>query len=316
MSLLLSAAAAASAQDEEEKPVDEGFVSQDQSGNDPREFTSKFMPYYRYTELENNLEVQEFVAFGFFAFTGRFGMTYEVPVGKYVDYEDVDTFRTATAGGCPPSGGSLPPIGSNPGGGGGIALDDLDCGGSNTGLGDSIFRFFLRPQQLEFGYMGDKNFSIIPTLEFTAPTATQDVLGGEALILSPAITLVFDTPVDVKPFSLGFFAIMNFYDFDLVKSRSESDTSRYRGRYFWMQPLSKPTEEFNLLDLNGLYVMTEAQPVYDFKESHFSFWIGPEFGKIPTPGHVFYFKPGFGIQPDGKRGDRKLTFEAGYRFFF
>ena len=32
--------------------ADEGFESQDQSGNDPRAFSNKFMPYYRYTELE------------------------------------------------------------------------------------------------------------------------------------------------------------------------------------------------------------------------------------------------------------------------
>ena len=58
------------------------------------------------------------------------------------------------------------------------------------------------------------------------------------------------------------------------------------------------------------------QPVYDFREDHFSFWIGPEFGKIMAPGHIFYVKPGFGIDPSKSKGDRKFTMEFGFRYFF
>jgi hypothetical protein len=54
---------------------DTGAVK-DQSGNNPRDFTSKFMPYYRFTELENDLQAQELTLFGFLAFNKRFGMTY------------------------------------------------------------------------------------------------------------------------------------------------------------------------------------------------------------------------------------------------
>ena len=62
--------------------------------------------------------------------------------------------------------------------------------------------------------------------------------------------------------------------------------------------------------------MPELQPVYDFEEGHFSFWIGPEFGKIPQPGHVFSVKPGWAISPEADQGDRKFSFETGYRYFF
>ena len=299
---------------------DEGFVSEDQSGNDPRDFTTKFMPYYRYTELENDLAVNEFVMFGFVAFTGRIGMTYEVPIAKKVDYGQVDGFKAATANGCPPEGeaGDLPPNGPLPGGGGGIPFNNLDCDGDDIGLGDTILRFFVRPQSLEYGFGENKskNFSLLPTLEFTAPTASEDVLGGEALIASPGMTLVFDSPAESKPLGLGFFAMMNFYDFDAYRDSSREKTSRYRGRWFWMQPLSIPTPEFSIFDTSGLYIMTEAQPVYDFEEEHFSFWIGPEFGKIFAPGHVGYFKPGFGVDPDEDEGDRDWTLEVGYRYFF
>ena len=109
---------------------DEGFTSDDASGNDPREFSSKFMPYYRYTQLENDLEVNDFTLFGFYAFNPRFGMTYEWAVAKEIDYSDVSAFKAFKAGG---GGGKLPPNGPNPGGGGGLPFDDLDDDGDVVG---------------------------------------------------------------------------------------------------------------------------------------------------------------------------------------
>ena len=139
--------------------------------------------------------------------------------------------------------------------------------------------------------------------------------------MSPAIVTVFDAPFDKLPFSLGFFAMMNFYDFHAWKDESRGGTSRWRGRWFWMQPLSKPTPEFSIFDTSGLYVMTELQPVYDFKQDHFSFWVGPEFGKVvllegggKVQSMTFYAKPGWGWDPDDT--DREWTFETGIRIFF
>ena len=54
-------------------------IAQD-TGTDPRDFKPKFMPYYRYTELESGLENNALTLFGLYAFTPRFGMTYEIPV--------------------------------------------------------------------------------------------------------------------------------------------------------------------------------------------------------------------------------------------
>ena len=56
-------------------------VAQQETGTDPRDFAPKFMPYYRYTELENGLENQALTAFGLYAFTKKFAMTYEIPLG-------------------------------------------------------------------------------------------------------------------------------------------------------------------------------------------------------------------------------------------
>ncbi len=298
---------------------DEGFVSEDASGNDPREFSSKFMPYYRYTELENDLEVNEFTLFGFFAFNARFGMTYEWAVAKEVDYSDVDEFKQFQAGG---GGGGLPPIGPNPGGGGGLPLNDLEDDGDVVGMGDLGLRFFLRPKQLEWSFMeGKKNFSLMPLVEFTVPTATKDVLGGETFVVSPGFVLVFDLPFEKPPFGLALFAMMNFYDFDAWKDKRRDDVSRFRGRWFYLQPLSKPAfvdnpedKSFHIFDLSGLYLMPEMQPVYDFEEDEFSFWIAPEVGKILRDGTVFYAKPGWGVD-NSEDGDREFTFEVGFRYF-
>ena len=153
-----------------------------------------------------------------------------------------------------------------------------------------------------------KSLSIMPLLELTFPTATEDVIGGGAMIVSPGFVIVTDIPGDA-PLGLGFFAMMNFFDFDVFKDDSRESTTRYRGRWFWMQPLSKPGP--NLFD--GLYILTELQPVYDFMESDFDLWIAPEFGKATDWGAI-YAKPGWGI--DTEPEDRDFTFEIGFRYFF
>ena len=293
----------------------EGF-QEDATGTDPRDFSPKFMPYYRYTELENEVKVQEFTLFGMFAFTPLFAMTYEFPIARQIDYTDLPAFKAG-------SGGTFPPIGNNPGQGGGIPVNDLESDGDVVGMGDLNLRFFYQIESWRFKFMDDqKNFSIFPVIETTLPTATKDLLGGEAWILSPGITFVFDIPVESPPFGLGFFAMMNFYDWDAFKDRRRQKTRRFRGRWFWMQPLSMPghiknpgDESLHIFDLAGIYLLTEFQPIYDFENDDFDFWIGPELGKIIKDGVIFYAKPGFGIEPDANSGDREFTFELGFRYF-
>jgi hypothetical protein len=308
--------------DEEQAAVKKAAKDKkDETGTDPRDFSSKFMPYYRYTELENDVKVNEFVLFGMAAFNPKFAMTYEWPLAKEIDYSDVDAFKQFKESG---GGGDLPPVGPDPGGGGGLPLNDLESDGDVVGMGDLNLRFFYQIDSMKFKFWeGQKDFSIFPVLETTLPTATKDVLGGEAWILSPGITFVFDMPFEKPPLGLGFFASMNFFDFDAFKDKRRDKTRRYRGRWFWMQPLSMPAHvkdpddtNWHFFDLAGLYLLTEFQPVYDFEENHFSFWIGPELGKIVRDGYIFYAKPGFGVDPNEDEGDRKYTFETGFRYFF
>ena len=268
----------------------------DETGTDPRGFSSKFMPYYRYTLLDNDLEVQEMTLFGMFAFTSRFAMTYELSIGKQIDYSDVDAFESR---GLPPNLGS----GSSGLPAGGVPFDDLDPDSDVVGMGDLGLRFFFKPQALEWGRPG-RSFSLMVGAEMMFPTATEDVLGSDTFILSPMVVAVFDTP------TRGFVAAMNFLDFDVFKEDERDDVLRFRGRWFLMQPLSKPGPGL----LSGLYLLPEIQPVYDFENEEFSLWFGPELGKILGPGKIVYLKPGLGIDPDPN--EREFTFEFGFRWFF
>ncbi len=280
--------------------ADEGFTSDDASGNDPREFSDKFMPYWRTVELDNGFESTQFTLFGFKAFNPRFGMTYEWSIAQEFDY----------------TGMSTPPGPAGPG---------LD--GNVVGSGDLGLRFFLRPRQWESSFMdGEKNISIMPLVELLVPTASDDFIGEDKFIVSPGFVFVMDMPFKSPPLGLGFFAMMNFYDFDAWDEKTEASgyvrTERYRGRWFWMQPLAKPAfvknpddTSFHFFDLSGLYLLTEFQPVYDFVTDDFDFWIGPEVGKIIKEGFILYAKPGWGIDKDHDLQDRDFTFEVGMRFF-
>jgi len=253
----------------------EGAVEQDATGNDPRVFSNKWMPFYRYTELDNGMIQQDVTAFGTVRFSDRMGMFYELPVAQYRDFSDVPGLPAGT---------------------------ESDA----IGLGDIDLKFLYRPAGMDFTYGkdGKMSASVLLGTDFVLPTATDAALGGDAFLFAPIVGVVADMPM------YGFFAMLNLYYFDVYKKDSAPETSRYVGRYFYMQPLTKPGKWWG-----GLYIMPEFQPVYDFKANDFSLWIGPEIGKVLAPGRIAYIKPGWGI--DNSQGtDRKFTFEAGFRWFF
>ena len=267
-------------------------AEKDNTGTDPRDFSSKFMPYYLYTELENGVKVNQFNLFGMYSFSSDFAMTYDWPVFKNLDYSSV-------FGGIPGGiGGGSP--GSGAGAGFAPPFSDISRSGSTTGYGDLGLRFFYKRKEWggDIGDQGD-TWTWMTGFETTLPTASDDVLGGDTTIVSPMFVLVSDIP-GPPPLGLGFVALMNFFDFDVDEGKSGSDVERFRGRWFWMQPLSKPGP--NLGD--GLYMLAELQPVYDFRTDDFDLWMGPEFGKIIKEGQIVYVKPGVGFDRDST--DRKF----------
>jgi hypothetical protein len=252
------------------------------------------MPYYLRTELENGVEVNQLNLFGMYAFNSKVAMTYDLPVAKDLDYSDVDEFQAlGTAGGFPIESDINPSA---------FGLDDLDRDGDVSGVGDLGLRFFFKPDATQF-----EQSSHMFGFEVTLPTASEDVLGSETYILSPMYVYVRN----IKLLSPGFIAFMNFYDTDVGKEDGDRpDVSRYRGRWFLMQPLTRPGPGLT----DGLYLLPELQPVYDFEADEFSLWVAPEFGKLIPKGAI-YLKPGFGVDND-QDADRDWTLELGFRYFF
>ncbi len=253
-----------------------------QAGTDPRDFAPKFMPYYRYTELENGLTQTEFTLFGLIALNKRAAFTYEFKLGYGRDITDTDAFRTGSA---------LE--------GGGLTLPNglpSEGDGKEAGVGDSNVRFIFRT-----GSMLGADWLL--GSEFDLPTATDPVLGSETMIVAPMVTWIYD--MGFWPGPGAFFAGMNFYAFDVWRDTGRSYVNQYRGRWFFMLPLHK----------SGIYALPEFQPVYDFRTEEFSFWVGPEFGKLLAPGQILYVKPGFGVDNVDNSGDRKWSFEVGFRWF-
>ncbi len=77
-----------------EKRIEEN-VEGNKTGTDPRDFSLKWMSFYRYTELENGLTQHDLTAFGTVPFSRTLGMFYEVPVAQYRDFSDVPGFPPA-----------------------------------------------------------------------------------------------------------------------------------------------------------------------------------------------------------------------------
>jgi hypothetical protein len=264
--------------------MDEGIG---ETGTDPRDFAAKFMPYYRFTELRNGLEQQEFVLFGLFPLSKTTAMTYEIPLAMERDITETSFFKQGL-----PSvpGGGLPLMTDLP------IAGEMD--GKETGLGDMNLRFFHRT---DWDFLGA---DWLIGSEFVFPTASEDVLGDETFTIKPMITVVKD--IGFWPAPGAFFALMNFYGFDAWKDKGRESVDVYIGRYFFMLPVHP----------SGIYMLPEFQAIYDFEKSHFSLWIGPEVGKMLAPGRIIYAKPGFGIDPDKSEGDREWSFETGVRWFF
>jgi len=197
----------------------EKAAKEDKTGTDPRVFSDKWMPYYRHTELENGMIQQDLTAFGTLRFNDRVGMFYEVPLAQYRDFSDV------------------------PG---------VSAGTDAIGMGDIDLKFLWRPESLEFSYgkEGKKNASVLFGTDFFLPTATDDALAGDALLFAPIVAFVFDMPF------YGFCAALNLYYFDVYKKDSASETSRYVGKWFYMQPLTKPGPWWG-----GFFLLPEFQPI-------------------------------------------------------
>jgi len=237
-----------------EKKIEEA-VQEDNTGTDPRAFSDKWTPFYRFTELENGATQQSMTAYGTLGFSPRVGMFYEVPLSVHTDLSDV---------------AGLPP-----------GTDQ-----ESIGMGDIAFTFAIKPKAWEwkYGKDGKKQGNVMWGTDLTFSTATDDAAGGNSFLFAPLVAVVLDMPFH------GFFAALNLYYFDVFKDDSAPATSRYVGQWYYMQPLSRPGTWYG-----GLYLLPEFQPIYDFETEDYSSWFGLEIGKLAGEGKIAYIKPGWGI---------------------
>ena len=188
---------------------------------DPRDFTHKFMPYYRYTELSNGMEMEDFTVFGMWAINKKAALTYEVPIARKYDITG-----TANCAGLP----EIPCFGTIPGGGYLPNGTPAEGDGVETGMGDSIVRIFGSWDQ---EFLGG---AAIWGAQFSVPTATKDELGTETWTAGPIATFVWDFPLWPAPGA--FFAMMNIFEFDIFKDSGRGDVGRYMGRWFLQLPMN------------------------------------------------------------------------------
>jgi len=257
-----------------------------QNGTDPRDMSSKFMPFYRHTKLENEIFQNEFVIFGIMALTRTWGLLYEFPLSFHRDITG-----TPNCAGLP----TIPCFGTIPGGGATLPNGlPAEGDGKEVGVGDGNVKIF--------GGVGHAlGGDWMTGLEFGLPLATDPVIGSETATLAPMLVYVTDLPFWPGP---AFFASMNFYKFDIWKDAGRQAIRQYIGRWFLMLPLHP----------SGIYTLPEFQLVYDWKAKNFSVLIAPEFGKMVAPGQIMYFKPGWGIK-NSLEADRNYSVEVGFRWF-
>ena len=188
------------------------------TGTDPRDFAPKFMPYFRYTELENGVTENNMSIFGLIAFSSDFAATYEFPIALE---------REA------PAGGLGPPTNPN------------NQAGEETGMGDLNMRFMYK--DAEHLAIGNTGFIVMPIVELWFPTASEDVLGSNLFQLAPGFAVVGD--MGFWPHS--FVALMNFYQFDVYGDDDAGDVSFYKGRWFFMLPF--PTLTYLMPEMQPIY---------------------------------------------------------------
>ena len=141
-------------------------------------------------------------------------------------------------------------------------------------------------------------FQFLAGVEMFFPTATDDLLGSGKFTISPIFVPMYAGGPN------WFIAPMIFpYRTDFAGEGGRADIDLTLCRCFAMYAFD-----------NGMYLLPEMQPIYDWNADEFSLFVMPEVGKILAPGRIAYVKPGFGIDTDPN--EREWGVEIGFRYFF
>ena len=149
----------------------------------------------------NGVETQALTAFGLYAFTPTFAMTYEIPLGYKMDVTDTalnNGDNTCGPGGQFPPGEGLPPI----------TLPVVAGNCQESGVGDMNLRFMATSDVGWFN--GDWIFGA----QVDLPTGTGDFLSTDQVRLAPMAAYIHDIPKWPGPGA--FYALMKVSDPEAV----------------------------------------------------------------------------------------------------
>ncbi len=282
----------------------EGGEKVEDNGTNPGSLGFKFMPYYRYTKLNNGIKSTDDLAlFAMLPLTKISPFTavvLEWSVGKTMDFGAISEDLIGGGGsptipcGPPPCGGSLPTP----------PPEALARGFDISGYGDFRMRF-LQGVKMIPGKKPGKSTVLMLGLDVMLPVASDPILGDETYYGAPLFVHVHN----LNPQS--FFAFLHFYFFDWGHRsdahpvNADKEIGFYMGRWFFQKAWD-----------NGYYVLPEMQVIYDNEsDADLSVMLLPEFGKsfkLGDTGMTAYIKPGWAIDgPD--EAERRFSVEFGVR---
>ena len=278
------------------------------NGTNPTSIGFKFMPYFRFTELDNgvtstdNLTLFAMLPIPLSPFTA---INLEWPLQKTFDASALVT--DFLDGALDPEDGipCAPPVCSGNRPISDIPTEVLASGFDQNGVGD-LKLWFIQGLKA-FGTPGEgMTTALIGGFQLNAPTATHPVLGEEKWLISPLFAHVHNFSAQ------SFMAFMHIYTLDIGDKSGISDLHRdsnvdyYMGRYFYQYAWPK----------SGYYLLPEVQVMYDDNSGNdWSIHFMPEIGKsfkAGSTGVTAYIKPGWALDsPDP--GERKFSVELGIR---
>ncbi len=277
------------------------------NGTNPASMGFKFMPYTRFTELENGVtssDVLTLFAMIPLPVTPFTAITIEWPVQKTFDASavvvdilngDLDPGEGIPC--APPSCGGNRPFPELP-------IETVAAGFDQSGVGDLGFRLLQGLKM--FGKPGEGMTTVlIGGFQLNTPTASAPVLGEEKWEIAPLFAHIHNFS------ARSFLAFMHLYFFDFADKNGiselhkDSEVSFYMGRYFFQYAWTE----------SGWYLLPELQVVYDDNSvDEWSAFFMPEVGKsfkAGSMGITAYVKPGWGVSPDP--AERRFGVEMGIR---
>lgn len=291
-------------------PAGEGGEEVQDNGTNPASLGFKFMPYYRYTELNNGVKAIEdlvlFAMIGLPQISPYTALVLEWPVRSTLDFGSIAEGVLSVPGEvvtvpeipCAPPvcGGNLPfPL----------PVEGVARGFDISGVGDFRLRLLQGIKFIKGKKPGAATILMVGA-DVMMPAASDPILGDETWYGSP----IFAHVHNLNPTS--FFAFLHFYFMDWAEKsgadpiNQDKDIGFYMGRYFFQKAWPK----------SGYYLLPELQVINDDKSDNgLSVNFLPEFGKsfqAGETGMTAYIKPGWAIDgPDA--AERRFSVEFGIR---